>query len=388
MPVPDPISQTLAHRRMVVLVHGLDLGGAERQALLFASQLRARHASEVEIWSLNPGEWGQKHAEQMGIPTRVLSVGIPTSATQVLHMAGGLLRRLRVLHVDLLVPFLDLPNLLANLAWRLSPARACLWNQRNQSPRVFHRGLEALAFRLTGAVVGNSHAVLDSLRTRFGPIRKRTFVVYNGVRIGAPRSSRSEWRRRLRIGATAFMCCMTANLTWRKDHETVILAWRQVVDAAASPDRSDAPVLVVAGRHDDTASSIVRLAEELGIAESVRFPGFVDDVGGLLGAADLGVLSSPSEGCPNAVLEYMAAGLPVVATDLPSIREIVSEDNQRYLVPARSPESFAVAITTFLRGRGLREAVGRVNQEVAGSRYQPERMCDEMVGALRAAWRR
>ena len=74
------------------------------------------------------------------------------------------------------------------------------------------------------------------------------------------------------------------------------------------------------------------LIQELKIVSSVRLVGEVPDLANLLGALDLGVFSSRFEGCPNGVLECMAAGLPVVATDIPGIIEAVGSDMKSYLI--------------------------------------------------------
>jgi glycosyltransferase involved in cell wall biosynthesis len=318
--------ERLARRRIVVLLHGLDMGGAERQALHLVRELR-RWRGRVELWSLQSGSWGARRAQELDVPVRVLGFGTPTTAAGVLHMTAGLARRLIVAQPDYLIPFLDLPNLLANLAWRTTRARGCIWNQRSVVPFHFHPPLERLAFRMTNAVVANSQTVLQAMEARFGSIKRPSFVVHNGVELGKAGAPRSEWRARLGISDGQFVACMVANLTRYKDHETAIRAWRLVVDATSAASGADAPVLVLAGNHGDTAASIRTQARTSGIENALRFPGHVDDVSGLLEAADLGVLTSVSEGCPNAVLEYMAAGLPVAASDVPAIREILSADN-------------------------------------------------------------
>ena len=76
------------------------------------------------------------------------------------------------------------------------------------------------------------------------------------------------------------------------------------------------------------------LAAELGIADHVYFIGRCDNVASLLFASHVGVLSSKAEGFANAILEYMAAGLPVVATDVGGVREAVVEGETGYIVPS------------------------------------------------------
>lgn len=380
-------SSPLSGKKLVVLTHGLEMGGAERQAFVFASELAARNQCGVAVWSLRPGEWGVKLGRQLGLEVRVLGFGIPSTTASVLHMTAGLVRRLNSTGVDYVVPFLDLPNLLGNLAWRLTGVRACLWNQRNASPTVFHRPLQKLALRLCGGVVGNSEAAIASLQTTFRSTPKSPSVVHNGVRLAKPRLSRKEWRRRLDIPDTSPAVCMLANLSAYKDHETVVKAWRLVINSVKTIPDATNPVLVLAGRHDKNAARVHQLVGETETADSVRLPGFVQDVRGLLAAMDLGILSSDSEGCPNSVLEYAVAGLPVVSSDLPGVREVIPNENHRWLVEPRSAEGFAAAIMALLLESNLRDEVGERNRKFALDRFTPEHMTDGMIAALMAAHR-
>jgi len=80
-------------------------------------------------------------------------------------------------------------------------------------------------------------------------------------------------------------------------------------------------------------------------------------------------LSSESEGLPNAILEYMAAGRPVVATDVGGVRELVGDGFTGYLVRTRTPEAFAEPIIQLLRNPDLRSAMGRRGLERAGADF-------------------
>ena len=101
---------------------------------------------------------------------------------------------------------------------------------------------------------------------------------------------------------------------------------------------------MLAGRPEGRRELLEVLARDLGLGERVRFVGDVDDVAGLLGASDVGVLSStPLEGCPNAVIESMAAGLPVVGTDIPGVREALGDEGRPFLVAAEDPGAGALA---------------------------------------------
>jgi glycosyltransferase involved in cell wall biosynthesis len=127
----------------------------------------------------------------------------------------------------------------------------------------------------------------------------------------------------------------------------------------------------------------------------------VDDVAGLLGACDMGVLSSRSEGLPNALLESMAAGLPVVATDIAGVREALGIDEDREdrdapgeacLAPVGDSAAMAQRILALMRVPQQRAALGAANQRRIASHFAVDRMgsrvamliADQLAGEVRA----
>jgi glycosyltransferase involved in cell wall biosynthesis len=94
----------------------------------------------------------------------------------------------------------------------------------------------------------------------------------------------------------------------------------------------------------------------------------------LLAACDLLVHSSRSEGSPNAVLEAMAAGLPVVATDLPTIRELLGDQAQGCVAPPGDEAAWARRILTFMDDPQLRQTIGADLAERARLRHDPCRI--------------
>jgi glycosyltransferase involved in cell wall biosynthesis len=139
---------------------------------------------------------------------------------------------------------------------------------------------------------------------------------------------------------------------------------------------------VLAGRPEGRLDILTALARDLGIDERVRFAGDVDDVAGLLGASDVSVLSSPAEGCPNAVLESMAAGLPVVGTDVPGVRDALGEEQDDLLAPVGDPDRLGAALFRLCTDASLRRAVGERNAERQRAAFARERMLEDTVGAI------
>lgn len=114
------------------------------------------------------------------------------------------------------------------------------------------------------------------------------------------------------------------------------------------------------------------LAAELGVRSSVEFHGEVTDVPRRLARAGAFVLASRSEGMPISILEAMAAGLPVVASDVGGISEVVVDGVTGFVVPPRDPAALAAALDRLLDDDGGRAALGRAGWERARARFSLE----------------
>ena len=112
-----------------------------------------------------------------------------------------------------------------------------------------------------------------------------------------------------------------------------------------------------------------QLAAESGLQDRVYFSLPDGDVRDYLARMSVACLCSESEGLPNAILEYMAAGLPIVATDVGGVPELVHHGVNGYLVHTRSPEDFATPIIRLLQDDGLRVSMGRCGLERAQKEF-------------------
>src|ERR1043166_8756315 len=150
-----------------------------------------------------------------------------------------------------------------------------------------------------------------------------------------------------------------------KDHEMLLRAAArvraQVSDAA----------FVIAGE-GELMPGLRELAYQLGIAEDVHFIGRCDDVAALLFASHVGVLSSKAEGFANAILEYMAVGLPVVATDVGGVREAIVEGQTGFIVPAGDDAQMAARIIEVLGDDNRAREMGARGRGLVGDKFSSE----------------
>jgi glycosyltransferase involved in cell wall biosynthesis len=373
-------SPRLANVRVTIVLKWAGLGGAERQALVLARHLRDAEGAVVEVRALNDVVGRATTLfRDAGIPWRAQRGrwrgGRPRTVAR-LSRTALMLRRGRP---DVLLPYCEVPNVVCGLLWRHVGARTCVWSQRDTFPFTLGERFARRAIAATPVLVSNSEHGADFLTAR-GARRDRIRVIPNGAALAPARAGRDEWRRRLGVAERDVVVTALAHFYERKKHEALLHAWQRTL-VRADGNRAGL-TLVLAGRPEGRGELLEELAHDLGVDDRVRFLGDVDDVAGLLAASELGVLSSPGEGCANAVLEYMAAGLPVAGTDIPGIRETLGAAGRPYLVSPGDTDALGSVLAGLCADRALRARLGEHNAARQRAAFASARMLDETVAAI------
>ena len=265
---------------------------------------------------------------------------------------------------------------------------------RRERPDILH------ANSSKAGVLGRVAAALAGVPVRIFTVHGWAFKAHAGIR-----SALFRWADRLMAPLTTVTICVaegerTAGLaarTCRADRTVVI---PNAVDAAAAPQSRHAgepPRIVAIGRlaaPKDALTLVRALAavgprpysalvvgdgpdrpaveaeiRSLGLERAVRLAGERRDVPGLLADADVFVLSSRSEGAPLSVLEAMAAGLPVVASAVGGVPELVADGATGLLVPPGDPGALAAALDRLLADPALRRRLGAAARERVRTRF-------------------
>ena len=234
------------------------------------------------------------------------------------------------------------------------------------------RVVERSAYRLADAVIANCDEVRRQLIAEGVPARK-VRTVYNGLdpaRVQTPHVDRKEILASLNLPEGRFVTIM-ANMrahVWNpeplcyKDHPTFLRAAQLVHQRV--PDAG----FIIAGE-GELLETTQELARSLGIADRTFFIGRCRDVGRVLSISDVCVLSSRSEGFSNSILEYMAAGRPVVSTDVGGAREAVVQGETGYLVPAGDHERLAEHIASLLLDPDQARAMGEAGRRLVNEKF-------------------
>lgn len=364
--------ERLRRKRIIFLLGGLELGGAERQALLFARFLQNVAFANVQIWGLLNGGSLSGLCDANNVKWRVLAFEWPSQRIGKIRSLAKLGLNLRSEHPDVLLPYTMWPNIVCGSIWRITGARLCVWNQRDEGRHRMGNHIEQWAARQTPLFLSNSTHGKDFIVRTYHISPAKVHVIPNAVELEPQKFDRKTWRLKLGIPEQTFVACMVGNLHSYKDHSTLLKSWRLVMDAFKSENR--AALLVLAGHFGNTYKELCQLLQDLGINQTVRFLGSVEDISGLLATSDLGVFSSRFEGSPNGVLECMKAGLAIVATDIPGIREALSEDYPFLALPGDA-NVFAEKILTLYTNPDLRRTIGKINRERVSTEFNPTQIC-------------
>ena len=365
--------------RISLLLPDLRLGGAEASLLQLSGAFAARGCA-VDLLLMRPG--GQ------------LSERVPASVRRIELNTGGeyrsllpMARYLRRERPAALLTTLDLTNLVGLLARRVSgvPVRVTIRVATSVSAHKrssgFKKTLERLAltaiYPWADSIVAVSQGVAADLHAYAGIPAGRIRVIYNpalddSLEARAQEEPEHPWLR----GGDRPVILSAARLSEEKDFPTLLRAFGRV--------RQERPArLVILGEGPERAS-LERLIQELGLRDDVALPGYTPNPLASMRRAAVYVLSSRREGMPNAMIQAMACGCPVVSTDCPSgPREVLRGGQYGRLVPVGDEESLGRAILSVLDGDARPVEQGWLDQfrlEVVADQY-----LDVLLGADHAA---
>ncbi|MFO0810226.1 MAG: glycosyltransferase [Gemmataceae bacterium] len=348
------------------LLHSLDVGGAEVLAARLVRRLRDRYRFVFAcLDSVGPlGE--QMKAE--GFTVHVVGRKAGFDWRCPLRLASFLrAEAVDVVHAHQYTPFFY------GLAARLrGPRRPIVFTEHGRHQPDYPRPKRMFANRLLlssrDRVVGVGEAVRQALIVNEGLPEGRVNVLYNGIDVDAfaAAADRASARTALGVRPDEFAIIQVARLDYLKDHATAIRTLARVPGGR----------LVLVGDGPEK-QSIEAVAREQGVTDRITWLGTRHDVARLLPGADLFLLTSVSEGIPLTVLEAMAAGLPIVATDVGGLREVVAHGDTGFLAPARDDAALAGLIQRLADDPNLRRRMGESGRVRAKERFDEPRMCDD-----------
>lgn len=363
------------------------IGGVEQATLRVAAAANARGFAST-IFCLPSATAVQDFFRAAGFPVRTFEPTEPSyrHAKNYLRGSWQLAREFRRLNIDL-VHCADLQG----AYW------TALAGGLTRVPVITHvRSRQSnLLFRHRTFFFPVSHWVFVSRATRkcfsYRIPEERAAVLYDAVPAGPPlaeavrREDRKEVRRELGIAPDAKVVGMIARISPQKDYLTLARAARRLI----APDASVRFLIVGDTEHDavyrEHYAIVRRMLAENGVGDYFTFTGFRTDTARLTRAMDVFVLSTHTEGLPLVLIEAMHEGVPVVATAIDGIPEIVIDGKTGLLYPYQDDEKLHSAVSSILYDERLRKALVWAAHELVGETFSHERFSAGLVNLYRRA---
>jgi L-malate glycosyltransferase len=351
--MPEPVDVAL-------LLTSFAIGGTERQMVELARRL------DPSRFRVHVACFHQRGGLLDDMPSRIPIREFPVRGFANLAAVGQLLAfaswcrsiDAAIVHTcDLYANIFGLPGAaLAGVPVRIANRREILTGDKSPAKLRAQR----LAYRAAHAVVANSSAARDQLE-REGVPADRLRLIANGLDAArfAPATPRPHIRR----------IVMVANLRPEKGQDTLLAAAPRILERY--PDASFTFV-----GEGPRRGALETLTRALGVTERVRFLGESRDVAPILAGHDLFVLPSRSEAFPNALIEAMATALPVVATDVGGIPEVVRPGINGRLVPPDDAGALADAVLGLMDDPAAAAALGRAARADILRHYTIDRMVE------------
>jgi glycosyltransferase involved in cell wall biosynthesis len=344
--------------KVLYIIGSLEVGGAEQHITQVAVYLKEL-GFKPEFFILKPG--GE-------LSTRLMNADIPihypsypagffvlgrnnskaNSLLRALFQIWGMMKIMRSNNYDCVHFFLPAAYILGGIASLLSFRGPKVMSRRSlndyQKNHPISLMVEKFLHPKMNKICANSLAISRQLLEE-GVSEKKISLIYNGIDLSLfdRKIDGYDARKNLGIEQNSFVIIVVANLIPYKGHQDLLEALNLIKNSLPS-----SWVCIFAGRDDGIGADLKKIAKKFNISSHIKLLGSRKDIPQLLLASDVSILSSHQEGFSNAILEAMAAGLPVIATDVGGNSEAVLYDKSGILVPAKNPEKLASAIISLL----------------------------------------
>jgi glycosyltransferase involved in cell wall biosynthesis len=369
------------------LIARMNMGGPAHHVSILSTGLPAdRYRTLLVTGRVGPGE--QELATDAR-PLRLDDLGPELRPRADLVTLGRLVRLMRRHRPDIVHTHTAKAGLVGRLAARIALGRRplvvhtyhghVLEGYFGRGRTLLYRALETAMGLLSDALVAVSEATVDDLvRLRVAPAPK-----FRVIRLGLHLESftslsereRAAERERLAVGPDDVVAVFMGRLVPIKRVDLLI-------DAVAAARARGAPVVLVVVGGGECEHALRARASDAQIADAVRFAGYRSDIERVLAAADLAVLSSANEGTPVALIEAAAAGLPLVATDVGGVSDVVVSGTGE-LVPFGDAGALGAAIAALAADPERRREAGAAARRHVLARYGAARLVQEIDALYR-----
>jgi glycosyltransferase involved in cell wall biosynthesis len=361
--------------RVLFVVNTLKaFGGAERQALILATYIKAHVSPNVAFLAFEDGGDFRRFLEEAGIEAHYFPFKHLAPKYKKAIQYYRLIRYIKPLKPEVLIPYVAESNKIVAQIWPYTGARFAFWNQREEGRKLYGTSHEKQLIQKVPAIVSNSYEGRDALVRVYGLSPEQIHVINNGIIPYQDDVALYDWYAHFGISKQRPLVSMIANITNRKDHETLLKAWHLVIKSCKEKELA-LPFLVLAGRKADTYDALRLLGFDLKLCEHMGFTGTLKTVQELIRQSLFCVFSSNLEGCPNGVLECMEQGKAVVGTHISGVEQALGAAYKGIcLSQPNNAQDLANKIMTLYEQPELIKEIGKHNRQRIETEFSVEQM--------------
>ncbi len=369
----------------IVFIHwALYMGGTQRQFVEMVQRLdRDRFEPQVLIYR-DSSDSLQKSLDSFDIPVICLNFPKlrrkfhPVSVLEIYRLMRNMFGYLKRERPHIVQAYLPWNNICGALAAKMAGVPVIITGRRANIderymdfPKFPDQWLQDISNIWATAVVTNSHVVKEECLHREKYLHAQKIrVIYNGIDIDrfVVTIHPAAKKRELQIPENFQVVGIVASLHRRKGHWDFLKAAQQVLKSYPQT------IFLIIGQDVGIRQELEAYSTQLGIRDSAIFTGHREDIPELLSILDIQVSASYVEGLSNSILEGMAAGKPVVATDIAGNSELVLHGQTGLLVPPGNPKRVAGALCRLLADESLRKRLGNAGQRRVEALFRIDHM--------------
>jgi glycosyltransferase involved in cell wall biosynthesis len=367
--VENPEDAALPHVLLVLDQFPKTLGGGERVVLKLASLLpKYGYRASILTFAAHPESSG---LESPPCPVYLL----PLQRTYDLAAMRGALELRRFLKeqkIQIVQTFFESSDLWAGFVTKTMSDAKLIWSRRDMG--ILREDKHHVAYRLMSRLPDRVFAVSEEVRQHCVLVDRidasRVQTIYNGIDL-------AHWDATSKPAKHPgeFVVATVGNIRRVKGHDVFIKAAASIVLQFPNVSFS------IAGDVLEPAyfAELQKLVRDLGLSNHLHFAGGITNLQEYLSEADIFVLPSRSEGFSNAIVEAMAASLPVVATDVGGNAEAVQDGASGLIVPSEDPQALAVAITRLLSDPSMARQMGAAGKKLAAEKFTTDAMMHQVA---------
>ncbi len=363
--------------KIVILIDSFTTGGAQTQILEF---LKNRNRTDFEYWLINLDD-----------KVQTLTQAFTDQNVHILHIDHhGFFNPSTILKLtslfkkikpDVVQTYLFTADTYGRIAAILSRAPVIVTSIRSLDTwkKNHHLIVDKLLEKFTDQVTINAEAIRPRLKKLWNIKDEKILTIYNGIDLNRFNNPRSSKETRLEFGLTEedILVGMVGKFRFEKDYESYFQAaalLQPIFPHAYFMAVGNGPKLKEIQHYVKTQTPHVKAV----------FTDARRDAPDLIHAMDIGVLATHAEGCPNAIMEYMAASKPVVSSNVGGCKELVVHNETGFLLEDKDVRAYAAHIRTLIESESLRQKMGKAGRARIESEFSTRALTEKTEGLYRS----